>query len=374
MKTIIHVISSTELFGPQKTVLHECVALNRLGWRAEVVNLCARPDAPVAADYRNAGVQYSEIVCRAHRTLADAASLRDRIRESRSTVLHAHGYKPDIYSLLAARGSAAATVTTIHGWTADSPKVRFYEWLAARSWRYYDAVISVSENYRNIALRFGVPPSRCTVMHNAILPSYASDHAGTGDRAAARAELRVKDDELAIAMVGRLSPEKRHHLGIEVLRAIAGQQPNARLCIIGDGPERKAIEALVLSTGLASKVRMLGHRADVARLYSGIDALLITSEREGVPNVMLEAMLWGKPVIATAVGGIPEVIADPSQGLLAERDDHATLIAQVLRVTKDPALGARIGAAARARILESFDFQRRVARSVELYDAVLANR
>lgn len=362
---IIHTISAFDVFGPEKTVINECVALRRAGWDCQIVNFWEPVDIPISSKVELAGVPYS---CIATRGKLDWRAMRQLARKFRmlgQPLVHSHGYKADMYSLLAARISGSRVVTTVHGWTSENSKVRLYERLQAFLWRFFDQVICVSESYRKTAERVGVPSEKLVVIHNGILSSYCPSESGL--RHQVRAALGLLDSHIAIASVGRLGIEKGHRFLIEAVARLVQKFPNLRVFIIGDGNERGAIAELVRSLDIEKHVVLLGHRNDLSVLYPGMDVLAITSLREGLPNVLLEAMLNGVPAVATAVGGIPEVIQDGHDGYLVTPGDMSGFVDRLTSMLSSHDRRQTMGDAARETVISRFLFEARMEKVTQLY-------
>jgi glycosyltransferase involved in cell wall biosynthesis len=370
MMRLVKVISARDVFGPEKTVIEECRVLGARGWDCLLVNLWDDEDIPLTGKVAAAGVPYLRLPSRWKFDWRAVGTLRDLLRVSPLTVVHAHGFKADVYVLWAGRQAGVPIVSTVHGWTSENLKVRAYEWLQERLWRYYDRVICVSDSYRKVAARAGVSAERLTVIRNGIRAAYDVGDAGGTARAEARRRLGLQDGELAVAIIGRLSVEKGHLRFVEAAQSVREHVPAARFLIIGEGPERPRIEAAIAQRGLTGVVRLLGHRDDVRELYPGLDLLAITSDREGLPNVLLEAMLGSVPAVCANVGGIPEVVRDGVDGLLVPPGDVAALASALSSLLSDPARRAAFGRAARARIQEDFLFDARMDKVATLYDDV----
>lgn len=372
MKTVIHTISAEDVFGPEKTVINECLALEAAGWRAEVVNFWSHDDMPITRKLREAGVRFSRIGSAGKFDLAAIRALSARLRGRDDVVVHSHGYKADMYSLLAARHAGVPVITTAHGWTSENAKVRMYERLQAFLWRWFDQVVCVSASYRDSALAAGVAPRKLVVVHNAILSAY--QRADASEREQSRARLGLAPGELAVAVIGRLGIEKGHRLFVDAAAQLAPRFPQARFLIVGEGAQRAAIESQVAAANLQGTVRLLGHRDDLPAIYPGLDLLAITSVREGLPNVLLEAMLHGVPGVAMAVGGIPEVVSDGADGLLVQPGDLPQFCTSLSRLLEDAPLRTRMGEAAVAKVRSAFLFDARMQRMLTLYQAALGPR
>lgn len=362
---LIHTISACDVFGPEKTVINECIALRQAGWDCRIVNFWESDDVPISSKISAAGIPYSCIATRGKLDVAAIRQLARLFRASGQPLVHSHGYKADLYSLCAARIAGSPVVTTVHGWTSENAKVRMYEKLQAFLWRFFDRVICVSESYRNTAADAGVPAGKLVVIHNGILSTYQPGD--TGLRQRVRADLGLQEENVAVASVGRLGIEKGHRFLIEAIARLTPEFPNLRVFIIGDGAEREAILAYVKSLNLDRHVVLLGHRDDLPLLYPGLDVLAMTSLREGLPNVLLEAMLNGLPAVATAVGGIPEVISDGRDGYLVKPGDLDGFVDRLGSMLGNHDRRRAMGNAARATVSSRFLFEARMQRVTTLY-------
>ncbi len=367
---IVHTISAFDVFGPEKTVINECLALQKIGWRATIVNFWDVQDTPFSRKLAGSGIPYQCIPSRSKFDMHAIAALRALIENDQGVAVHSHGYKADLYSLIAARRARRPVVTTVHGWTSENMKVRLYERLQAFTWRFFDRVICVSRNYRNVANARGVPGDRLVLIANAIRANYA-ERPGEREREAMRAEFDVPAGHVVVAIIGRLGIEKAHALFVKAAQRILKDGGKAVFLIIGEGQERDNIEALIEQYGLGRQVKMLGHRDDVARLFAIIDILAICSLREGLPNVLLEAMLNGVPAVATGVGGIPDVVHTGINGILTPPGQEEDFIRALAELVSQPEKRNALGVAARASIEQEYLFDRRMERVMALYMQVL---
>ncbi len=171
---------------------------------------------------------------------------------------------------------------------------------------------------------------------------------------------------MVIGAVGRLVPQKGHDLLVAALPSILAVRPGTMLWLVGDGPSRHLLESRAKALGVAGNVRFLGTRDDVPLLLSAMDLVVQPSRYEGMPNAVMEAMAAGRPVVATAVDAIPELVEDGRSGWLCPPESSSALAATVLAALADPRAGA-IGAAARERMRETFSLSRMTAAFEALY-------
>ena len=329
--TILHVTAPAAVGGLERVVETLATGHARAGHHVHVVAVI-RPDDPeprLAAAVRAAGATAHVFRVGARGYLAERAFVRDLCRRYRPDVVHTHGFRSDVVDGGVARALGIPIVTTVHGFTRNRGRGSLYEWLQRRSFNRFDAVVAVSEAQTSELQAAGVPASRLTVVRNAW--SGADDHL---DRAAARAALSIPPDQPHLGWVGRLSPEKGADLFLEALARCPDKGLHAS--IIGDGRLRPALEAQAHALGIAGRVRFCGELEEAHRYFAAFDIFVMSSRTEGAPMVLFEAFAAGTPVVATAVGGIPE-IAGSGEAKLVPAHDPGALADAISRLLADPA-------------------------------------
>jgi len=251
-----------------------------------------------------------------------------------------------------------------HGYTQTDTKVLAYNHVDRWSLRHAAHVVTTSRPFIQTLAGRGVPASRITVLHGAVREMPPTPAAIAG----ARRALGLPDGERVVLAIGRLSREKGH---AHLIRAAAAWNNEARLIIIGDGPERPALERLARDLGIGERVMLPGMTDEVAPFYGLADVFVLPSLSEGSPNVLLEAMACGLPVVATRVGGVPEIAADDVTALLGPPKDSAFIARAVNRLFEKPELGRRLGAAARSAVLSRHTPEQRTATLSRLYAALV---
>jgi len=281
-------------------------------------------------------------------------------------LLHATGVKGTLVGRIAARLVGARTLLHVHDLNDPGAALSALGRLLARP---TDAAVCVSEAVRELTLsRYHVPASRIRIAPNGI-PLEALRGAA-GERSRVRAELGIEAGRPVLAIIGRLHPVKGHRAMIGMLPSIVRGCPRALLLVIGDGPERAACEALVGSLGMSRHVRFLGRRDDVPRLLSAVDLVVMPSRSEGLGLAAIEALAAARPVIAFAVGGLPEVVIDGVNGRLLPAGDSEAFANAVVDTLHDTArrFAYARGAAASAR---GFGLEEHVRRLIECYRMTL---
>ncbi|MGA7539296.1 MAG: glycosyltransferase [Steroidobacteraceae bacterium] len=281
-------------------------------------------------------------------------------------LLHATGVKGTLVGRIAARLVGARTLLHVHDLNDPGPVLSTLARFLARP---TDAAVCVSEAVRELTVsRYHVPPQRIRVARNGIALEVLRGAAG--ERSRVRAELGVETGRPVLAIIGRLHPVKGHRGMIEMLPAIVRSCPRALLLVIGDGPERAACETLAGRLGMSGHVRFVGRRNDVPRLLSAVDLVVAPSRSEGLGLAAIEALAAARPVIAFAVGGLPEVVVDGVNGRLVPEGDCEAFAAAVVATLRDSArrFSYAQGAASSAR---AFGVEEHVQRLIECYRMTL---
>jgi glycosyltransferase involved in cell wall biosynthesis len=295
--------------------------------------------------------------------------LKNVLREFRPDILHAHDYKTNLLSIRLRRGTSSRVVTTMHGYGIPTRRLSMYYLLDRWSLPRMDHVVAVSRDLRDKALRWGVSPSRCTIVDNAI---DADLYRRSSDGQSIRQRLKLPTDRPIIGAVGRLTEVKGFEQLISAAHSLLADGLDLHLIIVGDGEQRPQLAGLISRLGCEDRIHLLGHRTDMIDLYHCMDVYALSSLREGLPNVVLEAMAMEVPVVATRVAGVPNVIEHERSGLIVDPGDVSQLAASIARLLRDPALRQRLAMNARATIEQRFSFAERMKKIRAIYDQVLS--
>jgi glycosyltransferase involved in cell wall biosynthesis len=361
---VLQVIAPAHYGGLEQVV----AALTRgLASRGVPVHVLAFVDAggvphPFVTCIEQIGVSVEGVEIPPRRYDQERAHLRRVLGETGAALVHTHGTRVDVVDGPELRRLGVASVSTLHGFTGGDVKNRLYEWLQVRSVRGCDATVAVS---RPIAARLaaaGHPPDRLHVIRNA----WSRVHAPL-DPKEARAALGIPADGLQIGWIGRLSPEK----GLDVLlAALALLQDHAiGVSVIGTGPLRDRL--MRRARGLASGITWHGAVANAGRCVRAFDLLILSSRSEGTPMVLFEAMDAGVPVVATSVGGVPDVVGT-DEALLVPPADPGALAAGIRECIADTEGTLRRARAARTRLAAEFALEPWLDAYEGVYHAALA--
>ncbi|HWG35118.1 MAG TPA: glycosyltransferase family 4 protein [Gemmatimonadaceae bacterium] len=308
------------------------------------------------------GVRAHAIVLPRRAYVRERSALRSFYRSIAPDVVHTHGYHSDVIASRLARRLNIPTVATVHGFTGGGWRNRLYERLQVRALRSVDTVVAVSRPLGELLRRRGVARARIRVIQNA----WASRR-GPYPRTAARLLLGIQHDAFCVGWVGRLSHEK----GADVLvDAVVHLPTDIVVSIIGGGREREALEIRAQKLGVASRIRWHGALDDAAQLMGAFDVVALSSRTEGTPMVLFEAIAAGVPVIATNVGGIPDVITDET-GTIVPPEDSLALASAIARVRNDPGAASDFASAALRALSTRFAPEPWVASYDQVYDQLL---
>lgn len=364
---ILHLTAPGAAGGLESVVLGLTLGLHRRGhevWLACTV-LPGAPEPPLASGVRAGGAHAVTLRLPGRAYRAEARAVGKLLRGHRIEVLHTHGYRPDVIGGWAARRLGVPQVTTAHGFIGGTRRGRFYEWLQLRTARRAAAAVAVSGPIVERYAAAGVPRER---IH--LIPNAWAGAAPLG-RDEARAVVGVRPAVPLLGWVGRLSREKGADVFVEALGQVADLAWEA--VVIGEGGERAGLEARVGALGLAGRVHWLGLVPDAGRAMAAFDAYVLSSRTEGTPVALLEAMAAAVPIVATAVGGVPDVVSD-REAWLVPPESPGRLAGALRELLAAPDLGAERGRAARERLLQGFSAGPWLDRHEALYRSLLAPR
>lgn len=358
--------------GPEKTILNSPRFLEPLGYRAKCAYLHPPGDEGFRLLERRAEQAEAPLIGiddRGPLDLRAAWRMVQLCREENVAIWHGHDYKSNALGLLARRWHPMKLVTTVHGWVQHTRRTPLYYRIDKYCLRRYDEVICVSQDLYAECLRLGVRQSRCHLIHNAI---DIEDYRRSQEQTSARAQLSVSAGQgLLIGAMGRLSEEKGFDLLIRAVAQLRREGLDVALWIAGEGDCRDRLQSLIEELALGEHVQLLGHVDSPKTFYEAIDIFALSSLREGLPNVLLEAMALETPVLAARIAGVPSLVNDEGNGLLVEPGCVDALADGVRRLLLDEPLRKRLAGQARATIERSFSFQHRMEKIGELYDRVL---
>lgn len=320
---------------------------------------------PALAAVEEAGVRVLGLGRRSALAVWDWGPLYRLLRKGAVDVLHSHKFGSNAWaSVIGTAARVPALVAHEHSWSYEGDALRRFvdHQLVGRA---ADAVIAVSTADRRRMIEIeGIPAGKIHLMPCGI--PRREGRAPTD----LRSELKISDQAPVIGSVGGLRPEKAFEVLIDAAGRLRNEFPELTVLIAGGGPERAALEAAIADAKLENTVRLLGFRADTPNVIATLDVAVCCSDREGSPLAVLEYMQTGRPVVATAVGGIPDMISDEEEGLLVPPRDAAALAVAVGGLLRDRERARALGERARERQRQDFDIAVNVSELEGLYETL----
>jgi len=366
---ILHLRATQFQGGPEKQILDHAIRVSSSGpeiWLGSFRDGYARPEFLERAE--RAGLPTIELSSGRFdpRTILELARV---MRRNRISLLCTHGYKANILGWAASRLTGCSQIAFVRGWTRENWRIKIYERLERLILAWTDWTVCVSrplmEELRK--RRTGRTPP-CLIPNCSLIPSEASTL--PIDRRPFREALGLAPDSFCVCAAGRLSPEKGHRHLIAAVPMMVRRIPKLHVLVLGNGKERDKLEEQARRLGVPGRVTFAGFKTDIRPWIQGSDVLVNPSLTEGTPNVVLEAMALGTPVVATGVGGVPEVVEDLVSGLLVPPGEPAALAEAILDIFSRPSETLRLADNARKR-LAMYSPQRQDQQLIELYAKAL---
>jgi glycosyltransferase involved in cell wall biosynthesis len=364
---ILHLRDTHEIGGPGKTILETHQAIDRSRFRLHLGVFVTRHesgDTPFTTEARRR--DFPVHLIRGYNQYDPRIVWRvaDLVKTLGIDIVHAHEVKSDVVAYLASRLHPVPIVTTLHGWIGNSAKQRLLTAMDRRIVRAFDRVIAVSSPIERACLAVGVRRDRLRLLHNAIV---VGRYRRTGRRGTLSELVGRPLASPVLASIGRLSPEKGHADLIEAVGIVVKRGYKLSAVLVGDGPERSKLLDMVRMRGLDASVHLPGYTDHSARILEDVDLLVLPSHTEGLPNAALEALAMEVPVLATAVGGTPEVIADGVTGRLVPPHSPGALADAIVEFVSDAEPWRQMAKRGRLHVEANFDFQARTRRLEAIY-------
>jgi glycosyltransferase involved in cell wall biosynthesis len=299
--------------------------------------------------------------------------LRSIVKQVNPDIIQTHFSKSHFLVWLSGVWRKYPWIAFHHGHTRSAFRLRIYHGLDRWSLRFPRQITAVSQAFAAQLAAMGLRREKITVLHNAVELPAAGRETGAIRQQALRAGLGLQPTDRVVVAIGRLSKEKAHTDLVAALAGLLKLKPELRvkLVILGEGPERAAIEEAVRSAGLQGVVSLPGHVNDVSGYYEMADLMVISSLSEGSPNVLLEAMAAGVPVVSTAVGGIPEIVEDGKHAILVKPGEPAAMAEAIGVLLSNPDTADKLANAARNLAAAKYSPQQRARWLIKLYNDVL---
>ncbi|ACX51280.1 glycosyl transferase group 1 [Ammonifex degensii KC4] len=368
---VLHVIGGGEFGGAEKHILTLFRAFDPREVQMEVVCLFPAPFAELA---REAGMRVEVLPMASKFDLRVVRRLRQLLTKGGYDLLHTHGVRANFLGRLAAWPWPGPVVTTVHSrlaqdyphWWDRKINLLIEKWTSSRT----DHFIAVSRFLAESLVQEGIARDKITVVYNGIELPLPSSSSGKSFRAT----WGVPPDVPLVATVGRLHPVKGHRYFLEAAAEVRRELPEARFAVIGTGPERRELEELAYRLGIEDSVIFTGFLPEVTSCYPEFDLLVLASLMEGFGLVVLEALALGTPVVATRVGGVPEVVREGETGLLVPPADAQALARAIIWMLEHRDRAQEMAARGKEMVAREFSSTRMAKDTLEVYRRVLRER
>jgi len=340
---ILHLISSSGLFGAERVVLELSKGLKRNYNCQPVVGVIRNSQSPhieIAEEAAACCLDSVIFPCRGRFDPKLSSLIGNFVEQNKIDIVHCHGYKSNIYGLLASR-NRVPSVTTNHNWLTSGLSLKLYCFLDSCWIRYFNRIVAVSEKIKKEMLKFGLPEKKIRVIDNGIDLERFAREIPTGR---IKEEFGLSGNLKIVGTVGSLTTEKGYIHLLKAAKSVLDVGIGVSFLIVGEGPLRNRLEEEAGKLGIRSNIVFAGYRSDIPEMLSTMDIFILSSIKEGLPMVLLEAMAAKKPVIATAVGAVPEVIRDHRDGLLVQPGDIEGLKRAIMELARDPEKADRLAA------------------------------
>jgi glycosyltransferase involved in cell wall biosynthesis len=353
------------MYGAEAVILNVSRTLNQ-GPHSSVLGVfsnSANPNLQLHEVANKQGIESHLIACKGQVDPSVFASIRDLAARTKADIVHAHGYKADIYTYFALRAASTPLVSTCHTWYDNNRLVTLYGWADRLILRNYAAVVAVSDEVKERLLEAGVRKDKVHLVRNGI------DLLPFDNAVPSLKDSSLPDHPPIVGLIGRLSIEKGVDIFLHAAARVLAEFPSATFVVVGEGPDRDKLESLIDELKIRKNVTMLGRRDDMPSVYASLDIMVSASRQEGLPMAILEGMASGLPLVATAVGAVPTVVFDGRTGVLVPPEDPQLLASAIVKLLRDSTKRKRLGAAARKLIEDGFSAARMTDDYLRVYEA-----
>ncbi len=356
--------------GPEKTILNSPRFLREHGIDSACLFMRPPGDEGYATLEAKAAAAGAEIIGVDDCGPFDRSVVHECIRickERNVSIWHAHDYKSNALGLLVRRSHKMHLVTTAHGWVRFTAKTPVYYMIDRLSMKRYDRVICVSRDLYDRCQRMRIADKKLSLIDNAIV---VDDYDPSPPTSAERRRFGFDHQHVLLGACGRLSEEKGFDLLIDAVAQLVADGCPIGLLIAGEGHLKQQLQDQIDKRGLQNNVRLAGFLNDPRELYRAIDIFVLSSLREGLPNVVLESMATQRAVVTTRVNGIPRLVTNGQNGIVVETGSIEELYRGLSECLGDEALRHEIAAAGRRTVEERFSFARRMQKIVDIYESL----
>ncbi|RPI74744.1 MAG: glycosyltransferase family 1 protein [Desulfobacteraceae bacterium] len=293
------------------------------------------------------------------------------IKKNGIHIIQTHGYKAAVIGFVIKMITGMPWVAFMHGETQEDMKVRIFQEIGFQLVRFADRIVTVSKAMRHRYIQRGVNPEKLVVLHNALDQSLFCE---SSERSQLSKQFKIRENDLVIGVIGRLSAEKGQRYFLEAFKRLRNLNQRLKALIVGEGPNEEILKKYCGSNDLEKSVIFTGYQENISNIYHLVDLIVLPSLSEGLPNVAMEALFHQKPVVATNVGGIPEVIMDGYNGILVPPKNIDRMVNAIETILADEKMRITFAINGKKMIGEKFSPEIRVKKITGIYDSVLKDK
>jgi glycosyltransferase involved in cell wall biosynthesis len=367
---ILHLIATNFYGGPERQIVRHCVKARDLGYECVIGTFVdGAQQNELVSRATDRGIEVRAIRARSAYDPSVLSTLRTLMKECTPSMVCTHGYRAAILGVPLSRFLGVPVVSWSRGWTKENLKIRIWEALDKLLIRFADCVVAVSGEQKWRLVRCGIPASKVHVVPNALDAPEVQESAGRS-RLDVFEEFAIPAGYKVIGTGGRLSPEKGHVFLIEAMAEVLKKRSDIFLLILGDGELRNKLMDLAKRVGLNGRVAFPGFRQDFYQILMHLDVFVLPSLTEGLSNVILEAFAAQKPVVATAVGGNPELVHHMETGYLVPPRDPTKMAEAIAFLISNPAIARDMAKGASCLLESEFSLEIQTQRICKIYSDV----
>ncbi len=368
---LLHLVSSGGLFGAERVILN--LAGHNNNGTVPIVGALRNyhnPHLEIIEEARKMGLRTVIFNSYGQFDLGTVGRVTKFLKDNDIDIIHTHNYKSDIIGFLASRLANKKWIATNHVWHNTDAKLKIYERMDAFVLKFAHKVLTVSDEIKNDLITKRINNDKVKVIYNGIDISLFDNRSTSDDY---KHSFGIKNNDIVVAIVGRLSKEKGHHIFLRAAKEVSTRRGDIKFLIVGDGPLKEILASEVKNNNLTDKVVFTGVRNDMPQVYSICDILVNSSFIEGLPITILEAMASKVCIIATRVGAVPQVIRQGENGILLDPGDDAGLTREICALIDRPELRNMLADQAHRDVCEHFSVMSMVKHYSEIYKEVLGS-
>ena len=367
-KKVFHLISSIGIYGAEKVMLDLASNMDSSQWEVMVGVLKneTNPHLEVFEEAERRNIKAFVIECRGRFDLKAVEKLTSILHKNKINLIHTHNCKSDLLGVIASQRTGVPIVCTNHLWTQADFKLRLYEFLDALLMRFFiKKIFAVSKGVIQDMLRKGISESKIQLISNGI-------RTGNFTFKEKQKEVFGIDPSLIVfGVIGRLSPEKGHKFLFDAVSRLGKYLKKIHFLVAGEGPIKKELETLVSDLKISGLIQFIGYEKDISRVLNASDIIIQPSLKEGLPISLLEAMNYAKPIIATSVGDVPDLIHNKITGILIPPGSSDEIYKAMQLLIEEPLFREQLGRNAGEYVKSNFSLEKMIQAYTEQYNQVL---